>query len=390
MVNRKDAGEFIRGIVNPVWVSEREALPCSLPKRSADSGLSWSGYARITFVAAAVCAAFVGDVSTAFTLLLFLLLTRIFEAKAVARGRRSLRQFLEARYPFIDIAVEEGFQVPASFQTTADWLLGFLLCLSFATGLFTLLTTRDPKAALAVIIVGGPCGLVSGTFLVTLGALARTASHGLIIKSAASFEELARVDVMALDETVQSHLADGFCSNARRAIRTLNRMHIDTILLTSDLQPVGQAIGDKLGVTFVEAELFPEDKCCKIAALQSRARKVAMLSNGVEDRSALLQADVGVLIGPGMGLRDKSGDVIFLSESLYDFAEALAIVRRAQRTVTANLVLTALIASVGIGLGMGGLLSPIWAIAIRFTSELALVLNAARLLPPLREARQTK
>ena len=59
----------------------------------------------------------------------------------------------------------------------------------------------------------------------------------------------------------------------------------------------------------------------------------------------------------------------------------LSIARRAQRIITANFVTPVLVSSVGIGLAMGGRLSPTWAIAIRFAAELVLVLNAARLLP---------
>ncbi len=47
----------------------------------------------------------------------------------------------------------------------------------------------------------------------------------------------------------------------------LSKMNIETILFTSELEPAGKVTADRLGVNFVEAELFPEDKHCKVAAL---------------------------------------------------------------------------------------------------------------------------
>ena len=176
-------------------------------------------------------------------------------------------------------------------------------------------------------------------------------------------------------------LENGFCSNAQLAVAALKKMKIETVLFSSSLEPIVRPIGEKLGVEQVEAELFPEDKCCKLAALQRRAKKVALLSDDVKAGSALFHADVAVVVGAPTGVEGSVGDAFFLSKNLNDFADVLAIARRAQRIITANLVAAVLASSVGIGLAMGGRLSPTWALAVRFASELVLVLNAARLLP---------
>ena len=161
----------------------------------------------------------------------------------------------------------------------------------------------------------------------------------------------------------------------------LNRMNIETILFTSDLEPIGRNIADLTGVNLVEAELFPDDEVCKIAALRQRFRHVAMLSEGVNDGPALFEADVGVIVGPRARVPDEPANVLIASENLRSFVEVLAMARRANRMITSNLILSILVSSLGIGLAMGGLLQPFLAVAIRFLLELALFTNAARLLP---------
>ena len=83
--------------------------------------------------------------------------------------------------------------------------------------------------------------------------------------------------------------------NARKAISKLKELGIKKIvMLTGDNKVTGEAIGRRLGVDEVRAELLPEDKISAIKALQQGHRTVAMVGDGVNDAPALAQADVGV------------------------------------------------------------------------------------------------
>jgi len=334
---------------------------------------------------AALC---IGESSIALTVILFILLARTIAEKAIAHGRKVLYQVAERRP--IALAAGKAFDVPAPIQRTADWFFRFLVGLSLGAALFTLLIAKDVRSAIAVIVVAGGCGLTSGTFVVILGAMARAAKRGVLIMAPVSLEELANVDVAVLDEAaVPAFRAvetpclspdDKSHARARHAVGRLSKMNIETILFTGELNPAAEVIGNKLGVNFVEAELFPEDKCCKIAALRGKGRRVVMLS-GINADPALVEADVGVVIGSAAAMAEAPADVILASDNLCDFVEVIALARRAKRIVNFNLSVTALLTSVGIGLAMGGLLNPVSALAMRFTLDLAVILNATRFVP---------
>lgn len=52
-----------------------------------------------------------------------------------------------------------------------------------------------------------------------------------------------------------------------------------------------------LRVDAIEAELFPDDKPCKISAFRKRHRKVVFIGGGTEAAPSLAVADIGIVLG---------------------------------------------------------------------------------------------
>jgi Cu+-exporting ATPase len=168
---------------------------------------------------------------------------------------------------------------------------------------------------------------------------------------------------------------------AKRAIEALNRMGIRSVLLTGDTQPVAEMVARELGISEVEADLLPEIKLERIKSLVAAGRIVAMVGDGINDAPALAEASVGVAMGSGTDVARESADVVLIGNDLLKFTETLAIARWTRRIIWWNFTGTLGVDMVGIALASVGLLSPPLAALIHVTSELAFILNSARLLP---------
>ena len=94
-------------------------------------------------------------------------------------------------------------------------------------------------------------------------------------------------------------LADALRAGSMEAVDALNDLGVRTVMLTGDNLRTAQAIGGKLGVSEVRAELLPEDKQTVISGLQSEGKRVMMVGDGINDAPALVKADLGVAVGPG-------------------------------------------------------------------------------------------
>jgi Cd2+/Zn2+-exporting ATPase/Cu+-exporting ATPase len=176
-------------------------------------------------------------------------------------------------------------------------------------------------------------------------------------------------------------LADALRPEARQAVNELRESGIRTLLLTGDVESVATSVAKALGVDAVEYQLLPDQKLQRIKSLLSEGRKVAMVGDGINDAPALSQATVGIAMGSGTDVARESADVVLLGNDLLKFVEMVRIARRCRRIILTNFAGTLLVDGAGVGLAAFGLLNPLLAAFIHVSSELAFILNSARLLP---------
>ena len=178
------------------------------------------------------------------------------------------------------------------------------------------------------------------------------------------------------------NIADTTRPEARQAIDAIHRMGLRALLLTGDSRVVAEGIAHELGISEFAADLLPEDKQVRVRQLVAQGRTVAMVGDGINDAPALIEAQVGVAMGSGTDVARESADVVLLGNDLLKFSQTLAIARRTRRIIWANFAGTIGVDTVGIALAAFGLLNPLLAAFIHVASELAFILNSARLLPP--------
>jgi Cd2+/Zn2+-exporting ATPase/Cu+-exporting ATPase len=177
------------------------------------------------------------------------------------------------------------------------------------------------------------------------------------------------------------HIEDALRPESVRAVAALKKMGLRTLLLTGDGEVIARAVSQQLGLDEVHAELLPEDKVAKVKALRAEGRRVVMVGDGINDAPALTEADVGIAMGSGTDVARESADVVLLGNDLLRFVDTVKVARRCRRIIWFNFAGTLLVDSVGVVLAAFGMLSPLFAAFIHVSSELAFILNSARLLP---------
>jgi heavy metal translocating P-type ATPase len=176
-------------------------------------------------------------------------------------------------------------------------------------------------------------------------------------------------------------IADKLRPEARAAVGELKQMGLRVVLLTGDGQSIAKSVGAQLRIEEVESDLLPQDKVERIKALIGHGRKVVMVGDGVNDAPALMQANVGVAMGSGTDVARESAQILLLGNDLVKLVETIKIARRCRRIIMTNFTGTLLVDGIGVGLAAFGFLNPLLAAFIHVTSELAFILNSARLLP---------
>jgi Cu+-exporting ATPase len=181
-------------------------------------------------------------------------------------------------------------------------------------------------------------------------------------------------------------VADPIKNSAVTALPALHAEHIHVVMLTGDSRTTAQAVGRRLGIDDVVAEVLPDQKASAVKKFQDQRRFVAMAGDGINDAPALAQAQVGIAMGTGADVAMESAAVTLIKGDLQGIVRARRLSRATMRNIRQNLffafVFNALAVPIAAGVlypALGLLLNPMIASAAMAMSSVVVVTNALRL-----------
>lgn len=138
-------------------------------------------------------------------------------------------------------------------------------------------------------------------------------------------------------------ISDELKPTSKETVQTLNRMGIQTVMLTGDSPASAKPVADTLGITRLHAGLLPQDKvdlCEKIMKENAASgKKTLFVGDGINDAPVLMLADIGAAMGGvGSDAAIEAADLVLMDDNPRKLVTAIRIARKTVAIVYENIV----------------------------------------------------
>lgn len=177
-------------------------------------------------------------------------------------------------------------------------------------------------------------------------------------------------------------IADQIKEDAATAISGLKARGIRTVMLTGDSKAVAEAVGRRLGIDEVHAELLPEDKVAeveKLLAAKSPKGKLMFVGDGINDAPVLARADVGAAMGGlGSDAAIEAADVVIMTDEPSKLLNLMDIARKTLGIAKQNVVFALAVKLIVLVLSALGLVNMWAAVFADVGVSIIAIINAMR------------
>ncbi len=181
-------------------------------------------------------------------------------------------------------------------------------------------------------------------------------------------------------------IADQIKKSSVDAVKKLKAQGIKVYMLTGDNEQTAKAVAEQVGIADYQANVLPAEKADFAKKLQHQNFTVAMVGDGINDTTALAQADVSIAMGKGSDIAMDVAKITIISSDLTKIPEAIKLSKDTVSAIKQNLFWAFIYNVIGIPIAAGllypingFLLDPMWAGAAMAFSSVSVVGNSLRL-----------
>ena len=210
------------------------------------------------------------------------------------------------------------------------------------------------------------------------GSLVRAGSPAWLREEGFAVPDTTHPIAVAVDDRFAGLIAvaDPLRATSVAAVRRLQALGVELVMLTGDNAATAAIIAREAGVTRFEAGVLPGEKAAHLAALKANGNVVGMAGDGINDAPALAAADVSFAMGAGSDVALQAADVTLMRDDLNGVADAISLSRATLAKIRQNLFWAFIYNIIGIPAAAFGLLNPVVAGAAMALSSVSVVSNS--------------
>ena len=175
-------------------------------------------------------------------------------------------------------------------------------------------------------------------------------------------------------------VSDTVKSGSKKAVRNLQDLGLQTIMLTGDSEPVAKRVSSSLGMNDVVWECLPEDKL-RTVEIVKKEHPTCMVGDGLNDAPSLKLADVGISMGAmGSGFARDSSDIVFLDDDIGKLDGVIRMSRRTLLTIKTGIAFSLILNSCAMVLAVMGIMGPVAGALVHNIGSVIVIIAAAMLL----------